>query len=227
MTDNPDVLWRDFRNHLYYPAAPDGTINGVRGTADERVEDLYGQVVELLRDGDAVGASRVFGALSHYSNDIENPLHTGSDLDEEAVHQKYEAQVLTRTDLRPRGPEFVSWDGYDPVPNPATWARENAEASHAGYRSLIDAYFAWWAAGNTGMPTAVEGMTEGYLDAASNHLADLMVQAAVDAGIVAAPEGTPEGSLEESSGTPQGDEPAATETWWDRFLGWLASFLGL
>ena len=92
-SDDPDTVFSDVIHHVYDVWGP-----STYGDAPARIGLLYQEAVRKLRAGDAAGASRSVGLLSHYYADICNPLHTDQAPEEDAIHASYEDDVEALTD---------------------------------------------------------------------------------------------------------------------------------
>lgn len=175
------------------------------GDAPTRVQTLYDETVQHLRNGDSAAASRSFGLLSHYYADICNPLHTDQCSAETAIHSTYELAAQTYTDQPDENAAWVVPDGVRYVPNAAAEAKQAAVSSHASYALLVSEFSA------KGMDATVVAITRQSLNRAANDLADLMSSAASDAHL--APQGGSQESVDASapaSGSPA--TPATAET---------------
>ena len=70
VTDDPDTILRDTRDHVY------DRWGRASGHADRKVATYYRRAVSSLAAGDVDAASRALGLLSHYYADVNNPLNT-------------------------------------------------------------------------------------------------------------------------------------------------------
>ncbi len=84
---NPDTILKDFNNHAYHPdgSHPDGLY---------RLEALFDRATMLIKKNeDPQKIAYIFGLMSHYIADLNQPLHTaGSRIDpaESDYHSKFE-----------------------------------------------------------------------------------------------------------------------------------------
>lgn len=170
-TDDPDLVLHDTYHHVY------DIWGSTYGDAPRRVQELYDETVQQLRDGDREGASRTFGLLSHYYSDVCQPLHTDQCPAEDAIHDRYELAAQRYTDDPGENDSWVVSDGLRQVPDAAGATEQAAVSSHASYDLLVGEFAA------QGMDTRVLLITEQSLNRAANDLAGLMATAARDAQI--------------------------------------------
>jgi hypothetical protein len=187
VTEDPDTVLHDTYHHVY------DIWGSTYGDAPSRVQTLYDETVQHLRNGDSAAASRSFGLLAHYYADICNPLHTDQCSAETAIHSKYELAAQTYSDQPNKNSAWVVPDGVRYVPNAAEEAQQAATSSHASYALLVSEFSA------KGMDARVVAITTQSLNRAANDLADLMSSAASDAHL--APQGGSQQSLDVSAPT--------------------------
>ena len=154
----------DVVHHVYDVWGP-----STYGDAPARIALLYQEAVRKLRAGDAAGASRSAGLLSHYYADICNPLHTDQATGEDAIHASYEDDVEALTDAVGENRAWLVFDGYQPVWDAAYKAARAAEKAHADYALLLQQYAAH------GHDDAVDVITRRALNLAVNGLADILI----------------------------------------------------
>jgi hypothetical protein len=168
-TDDPDTVLHDTYYHVY------DIWGSPYGNAPKRVQELYDETVQSLRDGDRTSASRSFGLLAHYYADVCNPLHTDQCPAEEAVHGPYELAAQGYTDEIGVNSAWVVPDGVSYVADVTALAEQAASVSHASYQALVDTFVAH------GMDAQALAITRESANRAANGLADLMAGAARDA----------------------------------------------
>ena len=146
--DAPDVDFRDFKNHLLFPA------NDFWGGAPVRAQCWYRNLVTALKKGEWQNATYCAGVLSHYVADCAYPLHTAQTREDNDIYGAVGRVVwLTYRDLIAPPPEdsaaapvppFVVSSAADldtALRAAATDARADYDALIAGFdirRSLDD-----------------------------------------------------------------------------------------
>ena len=128
--DAPDVEFRDFRNHLLFPA------DGFRGGAIAKAQGWYQNLVAALTKREWQNAVYCAGVLSHYIADTVHPLHTAQSTADNEVYAAlelatwviYPDQVRRSVAVAPLGlnDEFLS----DAL-------KAGAVAAHSSYLSLL------------------------------------------------------------------------------------------
>lgn len=87
---DPDTLLKDFRNHVYHPY--DSYQSGL-----SRIQELFNKLVEMVENKcEPEKIAYIFGLISHYIADINQPLHTDGvrrDPDESTYHAKFERDL--------------------------------------------------------------------------------------------------------------------------------------
>ena len=130
----------------------------------------YKLVVTALHNGDTETASKQFGIMAHYYEDIWNPWHTTYELSNLTTqlryHSKYENDVLGHE------PSSVKADGYQAVTDPSAATKAAATTSHNYYSVLASAYTSGKGYGAVG--GTVDTTTKLMLADAANGLADLI-----------------------------------------------------
>jgi len=170
MTDDPDTVSHDTWYHVY------DVWGSTYGDAPTKVRSLYGKALGRLRAGDAAGASRMIGLLSHYYADICNPLHTDQIPAEEAMHSPYEDAVELRTDRVGENRAWVSFDGCQRVWDVSYKTKKAAEKAHADYATLVQSFNA------SGFNATVDTITRRALNLAVNGLTDILISLKNEAG---------------------------------------------
>ncbi len=185
----PDHDFRDFKNHLLFPAA------GFWGGAPARVQCWYRNLVTALQKQEWQNASYCAGVLSHYLSDAVHPFHTAqSQADNDASAALDRVTLLVYRGLAADTAAAASVPA--PVVSSASYLdaalRAGATAARADYdvlvggfdvrRSLTDPATGLDAAGHAAMARYVQRAT-------------LLIAAAIDAAIAEAAVEAPPVSL--------------------------------
>lgn len=133
----PDRKFRDFRNHVLYPA------DGYWGGACDTAVAWFDRTVAELRRQDWPRAAFAAGVLGHYCTDPFNPLHTGQSSAANVVHRAVEASVaacydeLFQAAQRRGAPELAASTSDDWLPQ---FLRRGAGKAHAALGPLLTGF---------------------------------------------------------------------------------------
>jgi hypothetical protein len=163
-TRAPDRIYRDFSNHVYDPSSG-------KGGAPRKVKQWYGWYVSNLTNGNWSVAMYSAGTLSHYLDDIANPMHTGTSEQEETVHSRYENDVNEHLN------EFTVSVTLELVNDPEAYAITVATFSHQYYDNLVSEY------SSSRWTNNVQSITQICLNEAVKAVASIWKQGIVDSGI--------------------------------------------
>jgi hypothetical protein len=161
----PDEVYKDTMNHIW------DSWGLLRiGNAPATVLADYKIVVAALKSGNTAEASKQFGIMAHYYEDVWNPWHTtyevGNLTTQALYHSKYENDVLGHE------PTSVKADGYQKPTDASAATKAAATTSHNYYSVLAGAYTSKKGYGAVG--GTVDTTTKLMLADAANGLADLI-----------------------------------------------------
>lgn len=86
----------DGENEYYRGGLPNDLIMLDKGVLPWAVEDNFASIVQSLEDGAWERAAQLMGAVSHYTEDVTNPLHATSGHNPGGEHVSYEREVNNR-----------------------------------------------------------------------------------------------------------------------------------
>jgi hypothetical protein len=125
----PDRILKDFRNHIYHPAAGDGG-------APKAVTRWCGFIVGNFSNGDNAMAAFSCGVVLHYLSDVSNPIHTDQSAKEEKIHTKYETAVNNHLSEM-----TINSIQIESVADLETYIKGIAEKANRDYSSLVNEYY--------------------------------------------------------------------------------------
>jgi hypothetical protein len=173
-TDDPDT-----EDGLVYASSPWWHVydewGKTYGEAPEAAQFWFDKAELEVKDGDFAAASYSVGILAHIVGDIAQPMHTDSrPAETSSVHTGYERAVDSRTELSDSIYSFT-YDGAT-TGKASDVVIELARAAHPYYRPLVRTF------SDGGYSPRVHRITQRQLNAASNTLADLLIQ--LDASVL-------------------------------------------